>query len=221
MKETKTLELLTDTTVCGRTLCKPAREPGAPTIFGFHGYAENAEVQLARLEQLVPTGTWNLVSIQALYAFYNRSGEVVASWMTKQNRERAICNNLNFIAAVLEEVRGTLDLGVGLLFAGFSQGTSMAYRAAAGLDETDCLGVLAVGGDIPPELTENDARKIKRAVHARGSDDERYPPEQLSKDLARLDQLGVASSSISYSGHHEWNSALCEALAEPLKRFLA
>ena len=71
------------------------------------------------------------VSVQGLHRFYARGhGKVVASWMTREDREQAIADNLGYVNRV---VRAALQ-GVGdeatIVFLGFSQGVAMAYRAA-------------------------------------------------------------------------------------------
>ena len=49
---------------------------------------------------------WRLVSIQGLHRFYQRrADEVVASWMTRQDRELAIADNLAYVAAVIDAGR--------------------------------------------------------------------------------------------------------------------
>ena len=90
MAETRTLR--TETT--GRYLVE--RGPaGAPLLVGFHGYGQNAEMLLDDLRHIPGAEAWTLVSIQALHRFYDRkTGEVVASWMTSQDREAAISPSL-------------------------------------------------------------------------------------------------------------------------------
>jgi hypothetical protein len=70
-----------------------------------HGYAEDAETQMERL-RLIPESTrWLNVSIQALHRFYQRrTDRVVASWMTRQNRELAIADNIAYITSCIETV---------------------------------------------------------------------------------------------------------------------
>ncbi|MHC4994658.1 MAG: hypothetical protein ACYTGQ_06335, partial [Planctomycetota bacterium] len=63
-------------------------------ILGFHGYAESAETMLERLETLAIREEAVLCSVQGLHPFYARGGAVGASWMTKQDRELAIEDNL-------------------------------------------------------------------------------------------------------------------------------
>ena len=47
---------------------------------------------------------WLAVAIQALHPFYTRSQRVVASWMTRQNREAAIADNISYIDRVINQV---------------------------------------------------------------------------------------------------------------------
>ena len=51
---------------------------------------------------------WRLVAIQGLHRFYQRrDNQVVASWMTRQDRELAIADNLAYVAGVMRRGRGT------------------------------------------------------------------------------------------------------------------
>ena len=86
--------LLIATPTHGRVLVRePPGQTRAGLLVGFHGYAETAEIQLARLEAIPGAEAWMLLSVQALHRFYRgRSDEVVASWMTRQDREAAIAD---------------------------------------------------------------------------------------------------------------------------------
>src|SRR6476646_9254105 len=93
---------------------------------------------------------WLLVAVQGLHRFYQRrTNEVVASWMTRQDRELAIADNLTYVADVVDEVAKEWPGATRLVFAGFSQGVAMAFRAACDSRRT-VNGVMAVGGDVPP-----------------------------------------------------------------------
>src|ERR1700730_15706355 len=82
-------------TVHGRYLL---REGGRGLLVGFHGYAENAEVNLAALEPTPGVSEWAVAAVQALHPFYTRKDEVVvASWMTRLDREHAIADNLEYV----------------------------------------------------------------------------------------------------------------------------
>src|SRR5260370_22035310 len=99
-------------------------------VVGFHGSAETAEIQLERLRGIPGAHQSLLISIQGLNRFYRgRSNDVVAGWMTRQDREIAIADNVRYVAAVIGEVTREWAGGP-VVLAGFSQGVSMAFRAA-------------------------------------------------------------------------------------------
>src|SRR3982751_1491847 len=70
----------------GRVLARAPRAAAQKGLLvGFHGYMENARIQMDRLEAVPGSAAWTLVSIQALHRFYRgRTEEVVASWMTRE-----------------------------------------------------------------------------------------------------------------------------------------
>ena len=125
------IERRVKTTTHGRYLVRPADLQPAPVLVGFHGYAERAEVQLDRLRAIPGAERWCLVSIQGLHRFYQpRTNDVVASWMTRQDRELAIADNVAYVTAVLETVAAEYRTRRPLVLAGFSQGVAMSFRAA-------------------------------------------------------------------------------------------
>jgi predicted esterase len=189
----------------GRYLVIPPEISGpAPILAGFHGYAEDAEMQLARLRGLPGSERCLIVSIQGLHSFYNRrTNEVVASWMTKQNRAEAIADNLAYVKTCLDALAAEWQTAPVAVFAGFSQGVAMAFRAAAHF-ENRVAGLIAAGGDVPPELTSDALKKIPRVVIGRGSADALYSDEQFVKDELRLRESGVNVHALQFSGGHEW-----------------
>src|SRR5262245_44135492 len=93
-------------TVHGRYLVEASATAPAPMLVGFHGYAESAEIQLDRLRSIPGSERWLLVSVQGLHRFYRgRTDDVVASWMTRQDRELMIADNASYAAAVVEAVQ--------------------------------------------------------------------------------------------------------------------
>src|SRR3989442_15284817 len=93
-----------EVTTHGRYLVDaPGRE--MPMLVGFHGYGESAETEFDRLRSIEGSKRWIVVAIQGLHRFYRRSSnEVVASWMTKQDRELAIADNNIYTAKVVDAV---------------------------------------------------------------------------------------------------------------------
>src|SRR5688572_30197029 len=108
-------------TVHGRVLieARGGGRRGAPLLVGFHGYAENAERHLAEITAIPGTESWVLAAVQGLHPFYNtKTGEVVASWMTKQDRELAIADNVAYVRALVERVRTETGAGGPLVYLG-------------------------------------------------------------------------------------------------------
>lgn len=171
---------------------------------------ENAAIHMARLEQIPGSDAWTLVSIQALHRFYRgRSQDVVASWMTREDRETAIADNVEYVRAAIAAVGGD---AARVVYAGFSQGVAMAFRAAVRA-ERPAAGVIAVGGDIPPELLADTSLHFPRVLLARGLADEWYTADKLAADAAALRARGVAVEPLTHDGGHEWTQTVATAAA--------
>jgi predicted esterase len=197
----------------GRILVREARAAAARGLLvGCHGYMENARVQMERLVAIPGAEAWTLVSVQALHRFYRgRTEEVVASWMTHEDREAAMADNVAYLDAALDGVPH--DGSTRIVFAGFSQGVAMAFRAAVrGLRRT--AGVIAIGGDVPPELLADRAAAFPRILLARATRDEWLTEAKFTADVAALTARGVALRPLVYEGTHEWNEAVSAAAGE-------
>lgn len=204
--------------VRGRVLVEaPARQPSGELIVGFHGYGEAAEAMLERLAAIPGRGGRVLAAVQALHPFYRRSsGEVVASWMTRQDRELAIEDNVAYVSSVLARLRDDWPRARPLILAGFSQGVAMAYRAAAA--DGACNGLIVLGGDVPPELTDDTLAALPPILLGRGERDTGYPAEQLDRDLERLRQAGTTVELAVFDGGHEWTPRFADICAAWLDR---
>jgi predicted esterase len=189
----------------GVTLVRPARAAASRGLLvGFHGYVETAAIQMERLADVPGSSMWTLVSIEGLHRFYRgRTREVVASWMTREDRDLAIADNLAYVAAALEEVpHGPASR---IVYAGFSQGVAMAFRAGLlGRDGTS--GIIAVGGDVPPELLADGSLRFPPVLLARGVRDDWFTGPKFDADVAALTARNVSMRSVQYDGAHEWNT---------------
>src|SRR5262249_3722688 len=188
----------------GRYLVSPGESSRTPMLLGFHGYGEKAEDELRRLQTIPGVDQWAVVSIEGLHQFYRRrTDEVVASWMTRQNRELAIGDNIVYVQNVVDTL--SRDSTVPLVLTGFSQGVAMAFRAAAGLKQP-VTAVIACGGDIPPELEANALARIPTVLICRGVRDEWYTSEKQAADEQRLRAAGVIVQSVVINAGHEWTA---------------
>ncbi len=163
-----------------------------------------AETQMERLQSIAGSANCLLISIEGLHRFYRRSSdEVVASWMTRQNRELAIADNISYVARVIESVLAEQNAKPPLLFAGFSQGASMAFRAAV-TSTILPVAVVAVGGDVPPEIQPAAMQRLSGSMLCRGASDAYYSNEKLRDNEARLTGAGVNTRVLEYDGGHVW-----------------
>lgn len=204
--------------VHGRVLVREASESPAPLLVGFHGYGENAERLLEAIVEIPGISTWNVVVVQALHPFYNtKTGEVVASWMTKLDRELAIQDNVGYIARALGQAKESLAIDGPTAFLGFSQGTAMAYRAAC-LAGHRCDGLIALAGDTPAEVVEDSATPIARVLIGRGTEDFWYDEAKHESDLAKLQNRGTVVETCVFTGGHEWTAEFRSAARDFLGR---
>lgn len=220
---------LIETPASGRLVLRaPGGDRVTGLLVGFHGYAESADAQLQRMTGLPELDDWLLVSVQALNRFYRgRSTETVASWMTRQDREAMIAVNIGYVDRAVDWVRKTFKVGVAesakgdspptprtlLLYAGFSQGVAMAFRAAVrGRWTAD--GLIAVGGDVPPELLTDPDARFSRILLARGVRDDWYTQEKLDADVDALTARGARVTPLVFDGGHEWPSSISAPVAK-------
>jgi predicted esterase len=192
------------TTIHGRYLVRDG--PPERLLVGFHGYGETAEAHMAELGQIPGIDRWTAVAVQALHPFYaTRTGMIVASWMTSLDRELAIDDNRAYVRAVVAQFPAPRQL----VFLGFSQGAAMAYRAAAA---SNASGVIALGGDVPPDVVES-RETLPPVLIGRGIREEWYTEEKLQKDLKYLREVTTVSTCV-YDGAHEWTVEFREAAGE-------
>lgn len=194
------------TQVHGRYLVDVPPQPvqACPLLVGFHGYGETADKHLGELRKIPGASQWILCAVQALHPFYNRTGEVIACWMTRQDRELAIEDNIRYVSAVVAELQRTLPVGR-LVYLGFSQGAAMAYRAAAGSSHR-CHGVVVLGGDVPPELDQGDLTGFPPVLLGRGGSEEWYDAAKMEHDVELLRRKSVDVRPVVFTGGHEWTN---------------
>lgn len=189
---------------------------GAPLLVGFHGYGENAERHLEELRRIPGASRFVLCAVQALHPFYNKTGEVIGSWMTRLDREQAILDNVRYVASVVAAVKKDLPVSERLVYLGFSQGAAMAYRAAAAAGHS-CQGLIVLGGDVPPELERRDLSGFPAVLLGRGSSEEWYDAAKMEHDVEVLRARKVDVRPVIFQGGHEWTDEFRAAAGEFLR----
>lgn len=203
----------------GRVLVElaAARQAPVPWLFAFHGYGQCADDVLGEVLRIPGITGWHVAAVQALHRFYARRDErVVASWMTRQDREQAIADNVEYVDRVVQEL---WPGGVPLVYLGFSQGAAMAYRAAM-LGRRKAAGVIALGGDVPPEFkTAKDGRDDQPlaprswppVLIGAGREDPWYTPAKCDEDEHVLRTKTATLQVVRFQGGHEWTAEFRDA----------
>jgi predicted esterase len=203
-----------ETRTHGRVVVRDAADPIA-VVVGFHGYMEDAEIQMDRLIRIHGSERWTLASVQALHRFYRGKSQVVsASWMTRQDRELMIADNIEYVSRVVETL---VPSTAPLITVGFSQGVAMALRGAVRASKK-ASGAIAVGGDVPPELLADSSVRFPPVLLARGDKDDWYTAEKLDADVFALRSRGVPVETLIYPGGHEWTTEIADAASAFISR---
>lgn len=164
---------------------------------------------MASLRAIVGARDWLIVSVQGLHRFYTRGeAEIVSSWMTRQDRELAIADNVAYVMAVIDEVRGAHRTSGALVYAGFSQGVAMAYRAAA-FTQRPAAGLILLAGDLPPDVVPH-ASTLPPILLGRGSKDEWYTEAKARADLDRLTRARVDVTEHVFDDGHVWDASFID-----------
>ena len=201
--------------VHGRYFVRPPHSgPADLWLVGFHGQGQTADLFLESLERVPRGPRWLVASVQGLNRYYGgRSNAIVAGWMTSQDRELVIADNVHWVDTVLDRLEGEYGAPRAIVFAGFSQGVAMAYRAGL-LCRHECAAIIAGCGDMPPELKSGTTRDWPKVLAATGSGDAWYTPARLEADVEFLRTRRPDTRALAFEGGHEWSGALAEAAGQ-------
>ena len=202
-----------ETVTHGRVVVRDAvSTPSRGAVAVFHGYAQSAEMILRDIEGIAGLERWMMVAVQGLHRFYTRDNQtVIASWMTRQDRERAITDNVAYVDRAID---AAVPADSKLLFLGYSQGAAMAYRAALS-GKRKGSGIVVLGGDVPPDVDPTGAPPVLIGAGVR---DTWYTPDKVRADVARLDAAGVKHEVVTLAAGHEWTDEFRSAVARWLNQ---
>jgi predicted esterase len=190
-----------------------------------HGHGQLARRFLSRFLPLERPDRL-FVAPEALSRFYlepPRTGPhaaltpVGASWMTAEDREAEIDDQVNYLDLLHNHIFELIDrASVRLWVLGFSQGTATAARwVIRGKVEPD--RVVLYSGLLPSELDkEGAARLAKRSplTIALGTRDDFARPELIAAQETLLQELGAPHTTIRFDGGHEVLPEVLQRLTE-------
>ena len=194
-----------------------------------HGYGQLAGRFIEQFAAL-DDGARLIVAPEALSRFYldpilerrhDRNPRVGATWMTREDRDTEIADQIAYLDLVASEVRQHLTgASPRLVVFGFSQGTATVCRWLSA-SEFRADHVVLWSGGIPPELELAEWAAYLRGASitlVAGDADTMVTPEAVARDAERLSSAGVAFHAHRFAGGHQVDSEALATLAESLQR---
>lgn len=168
----------------------------------FHGYGQSAKYFLQKFES-IQTDETALIAPEGLSKFYIKGfdGRVGASWMTKEDRENEIKDQLSYVNLLISEM---LPENTELNLLGFSQGAAVACRWYQ-QTSIKVKNLVIWGAGLPIETTAGMAQKYgdTNTIFMLGDQDEFIQPDVLKDHFSRLDLLHFEHKRVMYKGRHE------------------
>lgn len=186
-----------------------------PLLVALHGWGQNCQSFLRRFRPLKAAGL-AVVAPQGPHQMYldRETRKVGFSWLTTYDRRRAVPDLAATLDAVLDTVRRDTGIRSRPCVLGFSQGVSIAYRYAL-LGQHPVAGVVACGGDLPPDVAEAlPARERFAVLLVHGDEDEIVRPELCDSAEESLAALGWPVETHRFTGGHEIPPSAVERIGE-------
>jgi predicted esterase len=179
--------------------------------FLCHGYAQLAPEFLRLFTALEKPGRI-LVAPEGLHRFYRKGGrgEVAASWMTSEDRQRDIEDYTTMLNAVADEVLQSHGSDVRVIVLGFSQGAATVCRWLSRAN-FQASGLVLWCGFFPPDMQPVQIPAHTKLTLVSASNDRFITPEENQQKINELRSAGVQFEHLPFIGEHE-------IMKEPLLR---
>ena len=178
----------------------------------LHGYGQLAKEFISEFE-LITNDTTMIIAPEGLSKFYFRgfSGNIGASWMTKEDRENDIIDYVKFINETLENISSQIqnkEYKINLL--GFSQGCHTAIRW---LDRTkkEVDSLTLFGGSFPEDVNFEENSKYWSSIKTTlflGNKDRMVNREKVESQIKELNKIDFRPNLISHDGGHQIKAEL-------------
>jgi predicted esterase len=171
-------------------------------MYVLHGYGQLARFFIRKFEHLADE--FLIVAPEGMHRFYlnGSSGRVGTSWMTKEDRETDIQDNLMWLNSLDKALSEEFTFSERIIL-GFSQGGATAARwYFNGNFQKDTLIIWA--SVFPPDIDRNEW--IEQSQHNKnyfvlGTDDEYYDQEEQKAAILFYSTLNF--NCLDYNGKHE------------------
>ncbi|PCJ63793.1 MAG: hypothetical protein COA73_05020 [Candidatus Hydrogenedentota bacterium] len=181
-------------------------------LLAFHGYGQSCKGFIKHFAEW-PDRNFLVAAPQGVNQFYWNNGRPGFTWMTSHMRDYTIQDNMAYMAQLIETLKEQHPFDPNRVFLlGFSQGVAMAFRlAASGI--VSPRGVIACGGDLPPDVEEGlkDLAKFPALV-VHGEQDKVVSIEKSVACHQALSDHGFNVSKQTFEGGHEIPPEIVESI---------
>jgi len=170
-------------------------------IIACHGYGQLANYFLKWFEG-IDTDKYCVVAPEGLHRFYWKgfSGRVVASWMTKEEREEDINDYIVFLDTVAKQFEHKKIIALG-----FSQGGATISRWVANT-KLNIDKMILWGGVFPEDIPLEKINKASLSSPIQltfGDTDEYYTQTTITKIKDQINKLEINAEITSFAGGHK------------------
>ena len=174
-------------------------------VIVLHGYAQLAKYFIQKFES-IQSKERIIVAPEGLSKFYwqGMDGRVVASWMTKEDRQNEIIDQKNFLDKIYEHIQRQYPNTKITLF-GFSQGVATLLRWIYNTEAIRFDKIVLWAGGIPEDtMNEKLFKKLmNKEMHYVFGDEDPYIREAKVDELNILfEQAGLKIQKTKFKGMH-------------------
>lgn len=186
-----------------------------------HGYGQSASRFILKFDAIARPDTL-IVAPEGLSRFYWQGfdGDIVASWMTRQDRLVEIADYANYLQTLLDSLRAGLPADVRIVLFGFSQGCATQMRwIMRNFPHFDYLILWA--GTIPEDLDyrPQEAFFAARQLHyVYGTEDPFLTPERIAQAKDLMTQQRLLFHLHTFSGKHTVDRQMLAQVAALLRQ---
>ncbi|MBL0341594.1 MAG: phospholipase [Bacteroidetes bacterium] len=175
------------------------QEPHSEVVFVIHGYGMKAADFLKNFAVLQQKGRL-IVAPEGLSRFYRKgfTGDVVASWMTKEDRLHEIADYISYLDILFETI--TAGKNCKTIVLGFSQGATTASRwIMSGKSKPDELIVWC--GEFAKD-SETYPNSLPRFWHVSATKDEFISLDRYDAQSEYFREKGIDTKEYRFEGGH-------------------
>lgn len=179
----------------------------------LHGYAQQGEAFIQYFKNFAEQGDY-IIAPEGLSKFYTKGllGNVGASWMTKEDRENEIKDNIAYLEKLYKAEIASAGNIATIHLLGFSQGASTLTRYIS-FKQPVLHHIWVCAGDIPTDIHWQNFKHVtdNATLHILlGKQDSLIAPDKVTELSERLQQHEIQFTLHEFEGAHELNMDILE-----------